>query len=235
MRNKFALLIISASLLAAAQDGPSTIAWKPKEGSEIKYKMTSRSTVGDQVADFNATITIKVESVKADKVTVLATTSNISLKVGEQDLGAMMGSMTPSVRTVTDLRGELLGRTVMGGGEEFDSPRMENALTFVYPDKPMKVGDTWTRETNAKSFLKVPAAKTVFTYLGKEKTDFGEAYKVKLDFKEIEGSMPMTISGTMWLSVEDGNQIKSEIKGSNVEVGPGIPPVEMTAKTERIK
>ncbi|MFY9235379.1 MAG: hypothetical protein WAO58_13080 [Fimbriimonadaceae bacterium] len=226
--------VMSLALLAAAGQDGVTLAWKPAVGSVSKYRLTSTSNMQGMSAEFGATMTMKVESVTGDKVKTSATTSEMTLKVGDQDMSAMMASMVSTVTTVVSLSGEVLERTLTAGQSEFDSPKLESAFTMIFPSKPVKVGDTWVREVKAGSKTGFSASKSVFTYLGTEKiADKYNTHKIKFEFKELDGSTPMTGSGTVWIQAEDGALMKQEFSLKNAEVSPGMV-ADMTGKMIRI-
>lgn len=235
LRKIFAFGFCGLGLLAAAgQDAPANLVWKPAVGSVAKYKMTSSSNFQGQSADFGATLTIKVDSISGDKVMVTASTSEVSLKMGDQDLGAMMGDLTSTVKTTYTANGEVVERVVASGAAESDNPRLENAFVMTYPAKPLKAGDTWTRETKADEKLKLPASKATFTYVGREKfSDKFDTFKIKFDYAELSGATPMTATGTFWILASDGALMKTEYSMKNAEVGPGII-VDMTGKIVRV-
>lgn len=234
MKNLSILGATALALIASAgQDAPTTLVWKPAVGSISKYRMTSSSNFQGQTAEFGATVTIKIDSVSEGKIMVTTSTGEISLKMGDQDLGAMMGDMSSTVKLTYGANGEVIERTIAAGAAEQDNPRLENAFVLLYPTKPLKPGDTWTRETKADDKLKTPASKATFTFVGKEKlADKYDTLKLKFDFTELSGATPMTASGTLWILASDGAMMKTEYAMKNAEVGPGIV-VDMTGKVVR--
>src|SRR5687767_509578 len=117
MRNRKLVFFTLAAALAvgayAIQDA-AKIVWKPKAGSVMKYRVSSVADMGGQKMEFGAVLTMKVVEIKSDgNVVVSNTTSDLTLKMGDQDMSGMMPpDMNPVVTTVMAPDGELLSRTL---------------------------------------------------------------------------------------------------------------------------
>lgn len=236
-KSRFALLGIAAiavSAFAIAQDAVK-IAWKPVAGSVMKYRVVSNGDFGGQASEFGATLTVKVTELKPDgKVVTKTSSGDVSLKVGGQDMSSMVPPMDFTITTVQTPDGETVSRE-LDKPSEFDSPRMENGMVFIYPKSSVKVGDTWTRNHPGDKAKGIPASVATFTYRGTEKVGGKfDAHKISVVFKESTGDQPMTVEGTYWIKVEDGALLKGENDMKNVEIMPGMI-VNMKNKIDRIE
>ena len=108
-------------------------------------------------------------------------------------------------------------------------------MEFVYPDKELKAGDTWTIKRDADSGKGIFARETTFTYESTETIGKWNCHKIKVDYKEIGAPTNIEATGYMWLSAEDGSQIKGSFKMKNVEFGPGAPPADADSEMMRIE
>ena len=207
------------------------IEWKPKASSTAKYKLTAKANMQGQEMNFGATITSKVLDVKADgNIEVEEKQSEISIKFGDQDLSSMAPAAITTT-TVSKPTGETVSRK---SDSEQDNPRLEAATEFVYPDKAVNKGDTWTIKRAADSGKGLFARETTFTYAGDETVSKWSCRKITFSYKEIDAPSNMTNEGTLWVSSEDGTMIKGTFKMKNVEFGPGLPPTDSDSEITRI-
>lgn len=227
---------VSALAVAAtvfAQDAAS-IVWRPKAGQTTKYRMTSTSNMEGQAAEFGSVVTSTVKEVRADGSVVMTTkTGDLSLKVGDQDMSGMMPKEEVVATIVYARNGELVSRA-LDKPSEFDVPRLENAFVFIYPEKSVKVGDTWTRKYAGDKKTNVPASTTTFTYRGVEKIDGGlSGHRIDFDFKE-SGEGPITGTGSAWVAAEDGDLLRTDYSLKNVVVSESAPPMDIKGTVVRI-
>src|SRR5688572_25617332 len=235
---KYVFFTIAAALAVGAyaiQDA-AKIVWKPRAGSVMKYRISSVADMGGQKMEFGAVMTQKVVEIKSDgNVVISNSTSDITLKVGDQDMSGMMpADMAPVITTVMGPDGSLVSRT-LSKPSEMDTPRLDYAMVLIYPSADMKAGDTWSRKFAGDKAKGIPPSTTTFTYKGKEMVaDKFDTHKVMVEFKETEGAAPMSLSGHVWLKTDDGAMLKAEGTLKNFDVGQGMPPFDMTNKIIRI-
>jgi len=238
MTKKHIVPILFSSVLASllfAQDA-LTLVWKPSVGMVNKYKVevTSTMDMGDGqphkvVVNFN--ITEKVLKIRDDgNIELEATQGDMAIIVDGQELGAGMPSQTSI--TVVKPNGETVERKVENA-PGMDNPRLEESFTFIYPDKPVRTGDTWTRKVKADSKRGTVDAETTYKYEGIETVNDQQLWKVSYQFKETGGDMPFTVSGIVWLSPKDGTLVKGEYTMKNVEFQPGVR-ADASAKVTKI-
>lgn len=224
----------AACLLAvaayAAQD-TFRLEWKPKVGDSLKYQINVKASMdmGGQMGDlaFGMVQTQKVTKVEDGKVTVQGTTGNMTLVINGEDMSQMMGDQSFSSTTVYKANGELISITSDQPGAE-SQVRMENAYSLNYPNKDVKVGESWTRTVKGDSNGAVDATGT-YTVEAFETIGTDRAVRIRGEYKETKGSTPMTVNSTVWIREKDGAALKGTFNMKNVEFQPGMPPVDATA------
>jgi len=238
---KATILVGAAALLAVAavaiQDAVK-VEWKPVVGSKSKIKLdvSAQFDMGGQKSDmlFGMIQTYEIKSVEGDKVTLETKSSNMTLSVGGQDMSAMMGDMNFNSTIVQSKSGEVISVKTDAPSNEGQA-RLENAYMFIYPNKEMKVGDTWSHKVKGDSAKGTVNGEYAFKLEGTETIDKWKTNKVSYTYKELSGDAPVNASGTVWISADDGNPIKGEYKMKNVVFDPSMPPTDATAKIKRIE
>lgn len=221
-----ALLSLSALSLAARQD-PVEVKWKPAAGVVIKYKMEVNASgiegpsgAGELKISSTLTRTIK-ELLENGNVNLEEAQTDLSIVFDGQDLTEMVGARSFTTTMKVAPNGETLEKK-SDTPEQTDNPRLENATAFVYPSGPIAIGGTWTREKPADATKNVPSTVTTFTLKAIEDVDKFKTYKIDIEFKEGEGSNPMSATGTVWINVADGELVKGNYTIKAVEFAPGI-------------
>ncbi len=231
-------LSVAAAMLAAVAmatfDGVS-LKWKPTAGQTAKYKITAKAMVdgpqGKAEMNFGATMDLKVLEVKADgNIVMEEKQSNLSIKMGDQDFSSF-APQSVTVTTTSKPNGEVVSRK---SDSEQDNARLESSLEFVFPDKDVKVGDSWSIKREADSGKGLFARETTYTYEGSEMVGKWNCHKIKVAFKEVGAPTNMEVAGTVWVSVEDGSPVKGSYKMKNVEFAPGMPPTDSDSELVRI-
>ena len=233
------IFVGTACLLAvaayAAQD-TFNLSWKPKVGDALKYKVDVKAsmdmggTMGDMV--FGMVQSQKVTKIGDGKVVIDATVGNMTLVVNGEDMSQMMGDQNFTTTSEYNMSGELLSiKSEMGGANQI---RMENAYSFSYPNKEVKVGEKWTRTVKGNSDGAVDATGN-FTVDGIETLDGERCVRVKGDYRETKGDKPMSCVSTVWVREKDGAAVKGTYAMKNVEFQPGMPPVDATATLTLLK
>lgn len=243
MNIKRRVLLAGAALLgvaavAATQDVVK-VEWKPQVGKVASYQFDVLSNMdmgGGQMMDvkFGMRQTYKTLAVDPEKVTVETVSDRLSLMVGDQDMSQMMGAESFKSVSVMTRSGEVLSTKVEGAGGDFSQPRLENAFTFIFPNREIKIGETWKRMFKGDSAKGTVDGEGVYKLEAVETMNDAKALKISYSYKELVGTAPMTVTGTIWLTAEDGELIKAEYKLVNVEFAPGMPPAAATAKVRRL-
>jgi hypothetical protein len=118
------------------------------------------------------------------------------------------GQELPGWDAIVGPRGQLLK---MDGGTEDNYRRMLSPLVFVYPEKPIVVGDKWDLQVKPAD----SAQKFTYSYEAKSKemVDGVNTVVIGATLKEA-GDSPITGTGTWWLS-KVGKVVKFEVKLTN--------------------
>jgi hypothetical protein len=214
---------------ARADEEATTIAWNPKPGATASFRFETHN-VGSPVAwVFSAVARSKVLDVATDgKVRVQTTQSDVMLTVGGQDLCGQVGDASGTTEA-----------SYLPNGLPVSAPngpraRIDVALQLVYPERPVKVGDTWKRTAKADPDKGLRAAEATYKYEGIETVGKWKAYKIAVTYRETEGDEPISVRGTEWVSVEDGQSVKSQYTVQNGPFAPGMPPEEAEVTATRI-
>jgi hypothetical protein len=235
MKIQSKIYVGTACLLAvaayAAQD-TFNLSFKPKVGDSLKYKIDVKAsmdmggTMGDM--QFGMIQSQKVTKVADGKVVIEGTTGNMTLVINGEDMSQMMGDQSFKSTSEYNMNGELLSikSDDMGGGG--NQVRLENAYSFSYPNKDVKVGEKWTRTVKANSEGAVDATGN-YTVDGIETIGADRVLRIKGDYRETKGDKPMSCTSTVWIREKDGAAIKGTYAMKNVEFQPGMPPVDATA------
>jgi hypothetical protein len=227
-RATLTLLPLCCLVVAAAHaEEAATVAWKVKPGHTASYRFETRNVGGDVAWTFSATSKSKILEIATDgKIKVEESLSNAKLTVGGQELAGVVDGLNVSTRAT------YLPNGAREGTPEGQDPRVTVALQFIYPEKPVKVGDTWKRTVKADAARGLRAGEATYRYEGTESVGKWKAHKVSVTYKETEGIDPISLRGTEWLSVEDGAAVQTRYTVQNGPFTPGSPPepeAEITA------
>lgn len=222
------LLAVAATTAFAVVDGLS-VARKPKEGEQIRYRMTADVDMGGMAIKAKFLVAEKVVKIEADgayKVEQLQLEGKIDVNGTEQELPTS-GATT----TVYTKEGDV--KEISGDQTTPDTYRMANLGIVRDPGKTLNVGDTWTYEIKADKKTGAVAAKADYKVLAEEKVGAWDTLKIQVNVKETEGTEPAGNEGTVWLSKVDGSTVKLEQKWTNAPF-PGAPaPINATVKMDR--
>ncbi len=211
-------------------------AWQPKVGTTQTYKMTIAMTMdqGGQAIDLliNMKNTNKVTKVDKETATTDATSSDFSISMNGQDLGAPPddGTMSQVVTTVFALNGVIKSRTEAGPS----SPglRVQQMNTFIYPGKAT-IDKPWDYDFKGDTEKKLPVAKARFKILGEERIGKYDCYKVEHIYAEDQPG-GFSMMGTAWMDKTDGNLVKADYQYQNVQFVDMMPPANAKVTLERV-
>lgn len=79
---------------------------------------------------------------------------------------------------------------------------------LVFPDKPVKVGDTWRNNFSKDSRPGSVDAVSSYKVEALEKLSSFECYKITGTYRETSGPAPAAATGTFWISTKDGSLVK---------------------------
>jgi predicted RNA-binding protein with TRAM domain len=202
--------------------------WTPKVGATYKFSMKANMVLaGMGEASVTGKISQVVEKVDGDQVTVKIQQTDSKVNFGGQEM-EQPNSVVTEKRT---LNGEVLEAKIEPE-PQMSLARMEAAIAFHYPTKPVAIGDSWVYAAAGKLPGTVPAEAT-FKYEGDEEMSGTKCYKVSYTYKE-SGDNKVTGSGTVWLSIADSEMVKAvqSVKNCPLE---GLGNFDMESTTVREK
>jgi hypothetical protein len=215
--------------VARADEEAVTITWKPKPGQTTSFRYETHSVSNPTTWVFSAVAKSKVLDVAADgKIHLQLTNSDATLTVAGQDLSGQVGDANGTSEATYLPSG--LAVTV----PEASRARLDAALQMLFPDKPVKVGDTWKRTGKADADKGLRAAEATYKYEGIETVDKWKAYKITVTYRETEGDDPLSLRGTRWVAVEDGILVKAQYTVQNGPFAPGMPPEDAEITGSRV-
>jgi hypothetical protein len=232
-----ALSLAATSLLIAAQD-THKVAWNPAKGAKTKFQveMASQLDIGQGPMALLATLVIEneIKDVSDEKITILSATTSHNLTLDQQDVTEMWpgqdGISVPINRTF-DKHGVLL---TSDSKSPLDNPRFEQLRVLPFPEGPVKVGDTWTREYKGDKEKGVPPSRGKFTLDGVEDLDGKAAFRIKFAYSELEGEKPMGALGTSWIDQTTGEMIKTDSDINDAQFAEEMPPMNFKMKVRRL-
>ena len=224
------LAVLATATAFAAVDGFS-VARKPKEGEEIRFRMTGDVDFGGVAITLKGLVSEKVTKVEADGAYKVEQ-AQIELKA---NIGGQEQDLPSGGATTTSFAKDGNVKEITGEQANPDAYRLANLGLMIDPGKTINVGDTWTYEVKPDAKTGAVAAKAEYKLLGEEKVGEWDTLKIKATVKETTGTEPASSDGTTWISKADGSMVKSESKMVNAPF-PGAPaPITATLKMERQK
>jgi hypothetical protein len=223
-----AAVLLAGAAVAVAQEA-TKIKWTPKAGSSQNYRLVVNGNMQGMDFEFSTKIAHKVVEVRPDGNIVVEERQHggeVKLNGTAMDVPGGMPEIT--VRMVSKPNGEIVERK-SNGPEGMENPRLENSFAFIFPDKDLKPGDTWKRETKADKAKETYSTETVYTYAGTETLNGKKTHKITFKFREIDAPSNMTGEGTVWLRVEDGELVKGTYNLKNAEFAAGMGATDATA------
>lgn len=217
--------MVATLLISALLAHPRLDAWDIKPNFEVgkkqSWQISLAANVGGTDIDAKFTHTINPGEAAADGTRKLGVTwENIEvqgqanpnpepfeLKIGAD--GTVQKAITPN---------------------DDDYRRCLSVFSFIYPTKPVSVGDKWTSELPADGAAK----KVKFEYEATELTKIGEVEVLKMKGKQTEdGADGITSDGEWWVA-KDGSVLKYKLQVKNWAVPfAGTPPMEATITGEK--
>lgn len=186
---------------------------KYKVGDSFTYKVAGNFEVMGTEASMNGTTTSKVIEVQDDGSIVMESSMGsmvIQVMGEEMELPAM-----PATRLTLSRNGELI--TVSGGDpammEGFG--RQANMNTFIWPEGPVKIGDTWTHEFKANSETGGVPATVTYKVLEETSVIGANALAISVDFKET-ASGGGSMKGVIWMEIGTGIMLQTDVEMTNV-------------------
>ena len=221
-----------ASVTSIAQDDAFSLKPTVKKDDVFTYKVVGQFDVQGQTADFTAKFTQKVVDVTDTQYKVEQKQSDPHVQVGGQEYP--MNDDSPAVTALYKVSGELV--ELKAPDDKYttaDAYRAAALETLLTPEKPVKIGDSWSYKTDAVA-NKWKKTQVDFKVEGVEKIGTFDCVKVSFTGKELEGGDEAAAEkGNLWLSKSDFSLVKREAKVTNLPL-PGSPiTLNGTIKFER--
>ena len=108
--------------------------------------------------------------------------------------------------------------------------RLFVATNIVFPDRAVGVGDKWSVDYKANPDTGAKPGRADFEVLAAEKVAEVDTLKIKMAFKETEGSPAITANSTIWVEKLSGDGVKSEYDVAGVQISSPQGPTLMEGK-----
>ena len=219
-----ALALVSTQAVRADDKAVNLIV-KPKVGAVTKYKSTIKATVMGMEINIETSEKMTIKEVKDNgDITVLTESLGGKMSVNgmEQDQPP-----TPPTTITRDKLGKLVDyKSEDQPGSPF-SPEVQKLMVSIsdtmLTDKDVKEGDTWDTEVDNPA-SKENKAKIKTTFLGIEKVDGVDCWKVKQSAEAIAGmnAEKMSYDATTWTNPKTGQpqKVEAKIKDVPTQFGP---------------
>ena len=230
-------VIVFAALAGAALDVVK-LAWKPEKGTSAKYAVRNSYETEFSKITYEFTSVVRVETIVDGKV-VLSTENSSPTVTSDGPTGCGIQVYTPTIRATYSRQGEYLFTEELnfswpGPGQITASQvvRFGHMNALVFPDKPIKKGDSWVHALNADSNTGALAAKGTYKFLGTERIDKWSTHKISFQYDETGGEewQQMSASGTKWISTEDGTVVQEKVIIINAHIAVHSVPMEIERK-----
>lgn len=219
--------VIGSALLAAAAALPAY--------AQDKVVLTRKATVGDTARFTNEARMVlnaggqklAVEATVVEKKTVTAVGADGNITYTEQTESIQMSlngtPLPPQARSVASTLTVRRNRSLAAldaGAETSDSVRTFHASGIVFPDTPVRVGDTWKRSVKADDPQGARAGSGEYKLLAFEKVGAIDTVKVSVKYKEAAAN-GISATGMVWVEIATGEDVKSELELTNLPAPQG--------------
>lgn len=212
----FASAAMLCGILSLGFTGLSTeydISPKHKVGDTFTYKIAGNFDVMGMEATMSSTTSNKVIEVQDDGTIVMESTMGatvVQVMGDEMELPSM-----PTTRVTMGRNGEMI--SVSGGDPTMMEGygRQANMNSFIWPEGPVKIGDTWTHEFKGNSETGGVPATVTYKVLEETSVIGAKALAISLDFKET-GSGGGSVKGVIWIEIGTGIMLQTDVEMTNV-------------------
>ena len=208
---------------ACASDAANLV-WKPKVGRQLHFRAVINFTAGQNKVRFSSNVTHKIKSIRSDGAVVVEddqTGFNVVQNGADITEQSRSQELLPDPTWETDVvtpRGEVISKATNAPNP--NPPRMDPISAFIYPDHPLNAGDAWKRIIKGDASKGTYDAVQTYTFVGAESVQGVDGYKVAVTYTETNAPLNITASGTVWLSKEDGEELKASRHVKNADLGP---------------
>jgi len=230
-------VIVLAAFVGAALD-VVRLAWEPEKGTSARYAVRKTYETEFSKITYEFDSVVRVEAIEDGRV-VLAIENSRPTVTSDAPTGCGIQVYTPTIRATYSRQGEYLFTEELnsswpGPGQMTASQvvRFGHMNALVLPDKPIKKDDSWVHAVNSNSNTGALAAKGTYKYLGTERIDKWNTYKISFQYEESGGEewQRMSASGTKWISTEDGSIVQEKVIIINAHIAVHSVPMEIERK-----
>lgn len=213
------LLLAGATLAFAAQDS-WTLARKAEVGDTYTYSQKVVLKAEDGEVEITSKLSEKITKVDKDGITSRVTEKMLKFKGGGEEIDLTDQPDTETItESVVDHQGVGLSSKSVADGKEEDADedqnRAGNLTSFIFPEKPVQKGLSWTHEYESSKKRGTPSARMTFEAVGAESYNDKDCVKVKFVGKELEGDKPISIEGNLLVRLSDGMVVRFEAEVKN--------------------
>jgi hypothetical protein len=203
----FWIVVASAAFGLTQQPGYALI-WKPRVGQEFKYRVDVDAQIAASKLAFGAELQLRVAKVAANgDYTVESVYSHATMIVDGTSMDiADAAKSTPEIE-VFNSKGMMISKKKVSDDDEWDpfSRALNMMMDFHAPEKPVKVGDKWSKEIKGDATAKIRPVKIEYAVAATERLGAAEVVKVVFSYEETERDKPVTGDGTFLLDAADGS------------------------------
>ncbi|HVL38535.1 MAG TPA: hypothetical protein VM328_04000 [Fimbriimonadaceae bacterium] len=185
-----------------------TLRLQPKEGETHTYDATMKMTLGageqEMGLDVKMEVVRDVTKVEPGKFTIKESARNVEVS-GTGMLGAMAEQMKNNLQSSTATRVYDERNKMIEGDDGAAAAAGAGNFTAIYPEKPVKAGDTWSDTLSAQG----TDIKVNYKAEGIEQIAGKDAMKITMDF-EPDNAMKFKGPLTFWVDVESGIPHRAE-------------------------
>jgi hypothetical protein len=221
------LFLVATSLIAGSVLAQDTYSLRRARTADevLKHQITAEFEMQGQKFSVSLIATDKVVKLTEDGFTYETSQSDMTVTVGGNDVPADPGAKPETVRYLSN------GLPVeFESGVSDDNIRINAVVAFVAPDKPVKVGEKWTVNSQFTKPIELVYSGEL---LAVEKVGDVEAVKVKMEVKDKSAKPGTSSTSTYWLNAKDFSLIKGEGSVTRAPMT-GLPdPIDFTFTIEK--
>lgn len=225
------LAVFSVTLAAAPQEKVQ-LQRRAKVGDVSRHAMEGSMTMnvnGQQVTvEMQGTEKITVKAVAPDAITMEGQTESMTITMNGN---AVPAPPLDSSTVVVKPDGTLVSFKSSSSGDGTEV-RLHAAMSPIFPDQPLSVGEAWTRDIAADAARGVPAARAEMKLVALEKVGATDTAKVTMKYTETGGS-GVTSTVVAWVDRATGEQVKVEAEVQNLPMS-GMGTVSMTMRQTKL-
>lgn len=196
--------------------------YKAKVGQIMRYK--SEGTLNLEAGGMK--FTLELEQTEKATITEVAASGNITMereveseevKLNGQKMPSPDSDKQKSTLTIAP-NGTLV--SYKSASEQTEQTKMAvrlfQATSPVFTDKPVGVGDKWSHDYKANSEIGTVAARAEYEVLAAEKVAEADTFKIKMTYRETEGSPALSATNTVWVEKSSGDTVVAEMELENI-------------------